>query len=114
MADEIRIKCDTNEVSDGYHTFGELYEHRIELFITLARWVSCFGTADVWRSLHHSDLSRIEGWFVMGIFSQKGEQVTYHLPISRWADCDFAEPLATAPAFDGHTPADVINRLKKL
>ena len=25
------------DISDGYHTFDELYEHRIALFITLAR-----------------------------------------------------------------------------
>jgi hypothetical protein len=25
----------TNQISDGYHTFGELYDHRISLFIAL-------------------------------------------------------------------------------
>ena len=30
-------KVDTNFVSDGFHTFGELYEHRITLFIVLAK-----------------------------------------------------------------------------
>lgn len=28
---------DAGEVSDGYHTFNELYDHRIKLFITLCR-----------------------------------------------------------------------------
>lgn len=26
---------ESNGVSDGYHTFGELYEHRVVLFIAL-------------------------------------------------------------------------------
>jgi hypothetical protein len=28
---------DTNRISDGYHTFGELYDHRIQLFIALCK-----------------------------------------------------------------------------
>ena len=27
----------TNLISDGYHSFGELYDHRITLFITLCK-----------------------------------------------------------------------------
>lgn len=105
-------------VSDGYHTFDELYAHRIELFMSL-----CFQIyqnndhADmmpVWKSLEHSDGTSIEGWFVMGIYTEKGKQITYHLPESLWKDCDFAQTLDQAPPFDGHTSADVLERLKKL
>lgn len=27
------LRADTNKISDGYHTFDDLYEHRTELFI---------------------------------------------------------------------------------
>lgn len=104
----------TSEISDGYHTFGELYDHRITLYIALCRWVQQFGTADVWRSRKHSDGSSFDGWFVLGIFSRKGLQITYHLPNARWQECDFANYLAVAPEFDGHTSNDVLERLKRL
>jgi hypothetical protein len=100
----------TNLISDGYHTFGELYEHRIRLFITL-----CAIHPDVvWKSQSHSDGSFIEGWFVMGIEKEPGRQITYRLPMSYWDECNFCEVLASAPPFDGHTAADVLERLKNL
>jgi len=111
------------QVSDGFHNMDELYDHRIELFITLARTVRqisdyCFVISgisiNVWRSKKHSDGSEYEGWFILGIHRDKGLQKTYHLPISRWSDTDFADTLDMAPEYDGHTSADVLNRLKKL
>lgn len=113
-------KLDTNIISDGYHTFGELYEHRIELFIALCkliqenRQIRLYGTNPIWKSLYHSDGTCFEGWFVLGIYNEKGKQISYHLPVSRWIDCSFAESIEKAPEFDGHNSADVLQRLKKL
>ena len=115
MADSITIKCDTNDVSDGYHTFGELYEHRIELWIKLCDYLSLPADSNsprVWRSRLHSDGSVFNGWFILGYGEEAGEQVTYHLPNNRWDDTDFAITLPRAPEFDGHTSADVLERLK--
>lgn len=100
---------DTNLISDGYHTFGELYEHRIALFIAL-----CKKSKYSWKSIYHSDSSQINGWFVMGIGKKKGEQITYHLPISYWNSLESIKILDKAPEWDGHTPADVIKRLLAL
>lgn len=111
-------------VSDGYHTIAELYDHRITLYIALARhykpkWQFPESNNDqefvVWRSKFHSDGNpAYEGWFIMGIGHKKGEQVTYHIPNSRWDDTSFAETLDKAPEWDGHTSADVLERLKTL
>jgi hypothetical protein len=98
------------EVSDGYHTFGELYEHRIALWMAICKLLAI----DAWRSRKHSDGSCIDGWFVLGLFDDAGKQMTYHLPNSRWDECDFAETLDRAPKFDGHTSADVLKRLARL
>jgi hypothetical protein len=108
--------CDTNEISDGYHTFGELYDHRISLFIALARRYSGHPKmkGEVWRSQNHSDGSGISGWFILGMFTKASKQITYHIPISRWTECGFAEILKFAPEWDGHTSKDVIERLKNL
>jgi len=50
----------------------------------------------------------------MGLTAADGKQITYHLPIERWDETWFAETLDLAPEWDGHTPADVLERLKHL
>ncbi len=106
----------TGETSDGYHTFNELYDHRITLFIALcAQLRNRLPVGEVWRSKLHSDGSAFEGWFVMGIGTKPGEQITYHLPMARWAETDWLDDeRALAPEFDGHTSADVLQRLRRL
>jgi hypothetical protein len=113
-------KCDC----DGYHTFGELYEHRIAIFITLCKLLKRQENAVlppshpddsfVWRSKLHSDGTAWEDWFVLGIGIEKGEQITYHLPMSKWDETNFASDREKAPEWDDHTPPDVLERLKKL
>jgi hypothetical protein len=105
----ITIKGDNLEVSDGYHTIGELYEHRINLFIALCKYVP-----SRWRSIKHSDGSSFDGWFIMGISTKDGKQITYHLPMSKWEDTSFATELDKAPEWDGHTSNDVLKRLLEL
>lgn len=119
------IDCDC----DGYHTFTELYDHRITIYIALckAAWGMDLVSKNahnigmknpvffpVWRSQWHSDGSSMDGWFVLGIGKEKGEQITYHLPNSRWDEVSFAETLEKAPEFDGHTSDDVLKRLANL
>lgn len=108
---------------DGYHTFEELYEHRITLFIALCKQrTHIFGVKnegyyyDIWRSKKHSDGELAFGgtWFVLGIGKEKGKQITYHLPIEKWNECDFAKELEKAPEWDGHTSNDALQRLKSL
>jgi hypothetical protein len=118
-----RRPCDC----DGFHTFGELYDHRVELFIALCRQLRTKIDADningvrmadiskeIWRSKLHADGSSFDGWFIMGINKETGTQITYHLPIDRWDETAFAETLDRAPHWDAHTPDDVIHRLKSL
>lgn len=106
-----REKVDTNLISDGYHTFGELYDHRIALFIALAkciRWPSSVNP--IWRCPTDAD------WFILGIDNEPGKQITYHLPMSRWKDTEFAITFdkKDKPEWDGHTSEDVLNRLLNL
>ncbi len=106
---------DSMEASDGYHTFSELYDHRITLYIALCRILARdAGYNGIWRSKLHSDGTKFEGWFVLGIGWEVGKQITYHLPLARWPETEFALDLHNAPDFDGHTPADVLERLKNL
>lgn len=105
-----------SKVSDGYHTFEELYDHRYALFLALCRMVySDFSglSGKVWRSTQHADGTMFEDSFVMGIQSSTGD-ITYHLPTRKWDETHFAETLPKAPEYDGHTSADIIERLGKL
>jgi len=102
---------ESGDISDGYHTFNELYEHRVRLFIELCR---CYQDK-AWYSLKHSDDSLINGWFVLGLNKEEGKQITYHLPMEHFKEVgEFAEELKKAPEFDGHSSKDVLNRLKNL
>ncbi|MCF0059968.1 hypothetical protein MUK70_12015 [Dyadobacter chenwenxiniae] len=114
---------DTNLISDGYHTFGELYEHRIHLWIILCKiyeyeWAATNknpqSSCPVWKSQKHSDGSHWDGWFILGLTDNNGRQITYHLPESKWGECAFAVELEKCPEFDGHTSADVLQRIKEL
>lgn len=103
-------------VSDGYHTFDELYDHRITLYIALCRLISQrqnSGIPLVWRTPIHYDGTNWDGWFMLAIGKEKGTQISYHLPMSRWDETNFADTFHQAPyEFDGHTSDDVIERLK--
>ena len=117
-----KIKIDTGKISDGYHTFDELYEHRITLFIALCKQIQAmdheygdyYEHERVWKSKLHSDGTMFDDWFVMGIGKEKGKQITYHLPISKWEEAEFFVILEKAPEWDGHTPEDVLKRIKNL
>lgn len=96
------------ETSDGYHTFNELYAHRIALFIALMK-----SHVDIsWRSRKHDDGSMFDGWFIAGMNLPTGV-VTYHLPDSDWRKLDPIVIYDAAPKWDGHTPADVVDRVER-
>jgi hypothetical protein len=107
-----------SDLSDGYHTFNELYSHRIELYKALCKTMQKLpqydGKPEIWKAIVHNDGSVMEGWFIMGINIIPGKTITYHLPMSEWDNCDFARILSVAVKWDGHTSADVLNRLKEL
>lgn len=111
------------EISDGYHTFNELYEHRINLFRLIGQMIkkiegewNHFNSREnvPWKSRYHSDGSFIDGWFIAGLFNEEGEQITYHIPLLEWERFDSFRILSQAPKWDGHTSADVLKRLSEL
>lgn len=114
----VRCEC------DGYHTFEELYDHRITLFIALCRSVfqrGAYGGVDrrylCWRSKKHSDGELCFGTgtqYVLGLGKEDGIQITYHIPIERWEETDFVETLGKAPKWDGHSSDEVLKRLGNL
>lgn len=103
------VELETDDVSDGYHTFGCLYEQRCILFAAL---VGAYRDL-AWKSRCHSDGEPCfgGGWFIVGIKTPQG-QYTYHYPDDDWYlfDCEEVE---RAPEWDGHT-AENVTRLLSL
>lgn len=99
---------ETDQISDGYHTFGELYDHRRALTAALAKSIGYYS----WRSkAHHPDNGPMfEGYFIVGMDLPTG-QISYHYKLSHWDDFEGVPERPHAPKWDGHTPADTVDRL---
>lgn len=103
---------DRSHISDGYHTFAELYDHRHSLALALMR-----ALPDVcWFSQRHNDGELPFGsadWFIVGADLPAGA-ITYHLPIEllSLAQQTGAAELSVGRPWDGHTANDVIERLR--
>lgn len=111
---EVNKLADMSKVSDGYHTFEELYDHRATLFIALCKQLNRV-KYEIWCSTVHSDGTVNPDWFLLGINRERGKQITYHLPIKFWPAVHiFATVLKRAPCWDGHSSQDVLVRLSKL
>lgn len=101
---------EVGQVSDGYHTFDELYDHRCNLFLLSMMQMP----KDSWWSNKHSDGEQWDGWFIAGINLPTGV-ITYHLPTELYevVAATGAKELEFAPEWDGHTSSDVIERIQK-
>lgn len=97
------------ELSDGYHTFNELYHHRAILFSVI-----CNSHKELaWKSKKHDTGDMYDGMFIVGIETPAG-QATYHYDIKPYWDMFHVIELEKAPKWDGHSPTDAITRISKL
>lgn len=99
----------SDEITDGYHTFGELYDHRRALTAGLCKALSL----DAWRSkAHHPEDSPMfeGGYFIVGINLPTGT-ITYHYKLAHWDDFAGVIELEHAPKWDGAAPAATVDRL---
>lgn len=97
------------DVSDGYHTFNELYHHRAVLFSVI-----CNTFKDkAWKSKKHDTGDMYDGMFIVGIETPQG-QATYHYDINPYWDMFKVKELPNAPKWDGHTPEEAIRRISIL
>lgn len=90
----------TKDVSDGYHTFGELYDHRAVLFSIICQ------SYPSWKSKLHHDDTMFEGMFIVGVNTPQG-QYTYHYNMNYWSLFPTSDILEKAPEWDGHKPEDI-------
>ena len=92
---------DVEKISDGYHTFEDLYEQRLILSATLAK-----NNPYAWKSKRHEDGSVPfgGGWFIMGFDTDEG-CYTYHYELNDW-DLFQCKELDKGKPWDGHTLGD--------
>lgn len=98
---------DISDLSDGYHTFKQLYYQRMMLFAVLVKQ----NRDKAWKSLRHSDgkLCFGGGWFIVGIDTPKGSY-TYHYKDNYFSLFDCIE-LERGKTWDGHTEKDLTRLL---
>lgn len=106
-------------ISDGYHTFNELYEHRCMLAVGLANMATSeffvySPFEQVFKAHKHHDGTGYDGWFLLCFITKKGEQISYHLPDKYWGRLMCPAHHRSPIPFDGHTSDDVLERLKQL
>lgn len=98
---------DISDLSDGYHTFRQLYYQRMMLFAAIVKQ----NHDKAWKSLRHADgkLCFGGGWFIVGIDTPEGSY-TYHYEDTYFGlfDC---EELERGKTWDGHTEKDVTRLL---
>ncbi len=90
------------DISDGSHTFNELYYHRMVLFSIICNQ----NKEKAWKSFKHNDGSMYDDYFIVGITTEKG-QYSYHYHKEFWDNFEVKE-LEFAPKYDGHKPSDII------
>ena len=103
----------TENTSDGYHTFKELYEFR-KLYNALLfnEWYKA-GKFDVHKSWRHYDGEACfgGGWFIVVAQLPTG-QVSNHYKAEDWFLFQIPDAPTARYPYDGHTAADTLTRLK--
>lgn len=103
---------DIENISDGYHTFKELYEFRKLYNAAFFNELSKNNVCKVHKSKRHSDgeLCFGGGWFIVMAELPTG-QISNHYELSDW-NLFKCEEQEFADEWDAHTPEDVIERIK--
>lgn len=106
---------DTSAVSDGYHTFQELYEFRKVFNAALFNEWARLDKYDVHKSRKHYDGEKCfgGGWFIVVAILPEG-QISNHYELDDWDLFHIPVVEKARYPFDGHTGADVIARLRAL
>ena len=101
----------TKDISDGHHTFDQLYRHRIILFCALCNLLPEIS----WKSKKHYDEENdpmFDDSFIAGINTPLGV-ATYHIKLKYW-DLFNVPEIEKAPKYDNYSDDEVIARVLSL
>ena len=101
---------DKGEISDGYHTFNELYYYRM---LYNAAFFNMLPKEWVYKSKKHHDGEDCfgGGWFIVMANLPTG-QISNHYELKNWDLFQIPEK-EVADKWDGHTPQEAADRLHK-
>ena len=101
---------DKGEISDGYHTFNELYYYRM---LYNAAFFNLLPKEWVHKSKKHHDGEECfgGGWFIVMANLPTG-QISNHYELKNWVLFQIPEK-EIADEWDGHTPQEAAERLNK-
>jgi hypothetical protein len=104
-----------NELSDGWHTFDDLYEFRKLYNAALFNEWAKTGMYEVHKSIRHNDgeLCFGGGWFIVVAILPSG-QISNHYKMSEWDLFNITITDTALYPFDGHTANDVLKRLNAI
>lgn len=94
------------DISDGFHTFGELYDHRTLLFLS---WIASDGRPGT----IHVSKNHFPGWDLVAVQISPEEQISYHVPICYRDIVNQLPRSEDVYVFDGHTSEDVADTLRE-
>lgn len=105
-------KYDTDKISDGYHTFENLYSMRLAYNAALFNQWASIGKYDVHKSRRHHDGEACfgGGWFIVTANLPTG-QISNHYEAKYWDLFHIPAEERAQFEFDNHTEVDVIERL---
>jgi hypothetical protein len=101
-------------ISDGFHSFDELYMYRMAYNAALFNEFALQNKYDVHKSYCHADGLPCfgGGWFVVVAELPTG-QITNHYPLKDWDNFRIPEK-EKANVWDGHSPQEALQRMLKL
>lgn len=102
-------------ISDGYHTFAELYDFRMMYNSLLFNEWAKYNKYDVHKSLKHHDGELCFGgkYFVVCAMLPTG-QITNHYSLNDWDLFNVPVTDTMKYEYDGHTSEMVLERMKNL
>lgn len=111
---EFTVVTDTGNISDGYHTFNELYEFRLLYNAAFFNLIYRGDYTEVYKSKLHSDGEHPFGdpnWFIVVAKLPAVGQISNHYEMKDWDLFKIPEKYQ-AEEWDGHTSQDVAKRLR--
>lgn len=101
-----------SKVSDGYHTFEELYEYRMLYNAHAALGWLAAGVPVVRSRRHHDGEPCFDGtYFIVVATLPKAGQLSNHYKLDYWSLFAGIPEVPVAPEWDGHTPQQAAQRL---
>ena len=89
------------DITDGYHTFGELYHCRMVMSAVICNTYPHLS----WKSKLHDDGTMFDDSFIVGTETPEGSY-TNHYHLEHWDMFNVVE-LTRGRPWDGHTAADI-------